>query len=176
MGRRAEFERKTRETEIRVSLDLDGSGAAALDYPVGFMVHMLNTFARHGLFDLEIHARGDLETDQHHLIEDTGIALGRCFAGALGERRGIRRVGSCLFPMDETLARAAVDLSGRSFLVFNGDLSGIPLVSAPAGGLRPRARRFSRPTRWRIFGRALPGRRLLRCTWKFCGAGAITTR
>jgi imidazoleglycerol-phosphate dehydratase len=96
------------------------------------MVHMLSTFARHGLFDLELRGRGDLEVDQHHLVEDTGIVLGQCFARALGDKRGIRRVGSCLFPMDETLARAAVDLSGRAFLVFEAGLSGIPLVSSPA--------------------------------------------
>jgi imidazoleglycerol-phosphate dehydratase len=88
---------------------------------------MLNTFARHGLFDLDVRATGDLEVDQHHLVEDTGIVLGQCFKAALGERRGIRRVGSCLYPMDETLARAAVDVSGRAFLVFAAQLSGSPL-------------------------------------------------
>jgi imidazoleglycerol-phosphate dehydratase len=98
------------------------------------MVHMLNTFARHGLFDLEVRATGDLEVDQHHLVEDTGIVLGECFARALGDKRGIRRIGGCLYPMDETLVRAAVDVSGRAFLVFEGELSGAPLVSAPAGG------------------------------------------
>jgi imidazoleglycerol-phosphate dehydratase len=132
MGRKAEITRTTKETDITVRLCLDGNGAAKLDYPVGFMAHMLNTFARHGLFDLEIRARGDLEVDQHHLVEDTGLVLGQCFAKALGDKRGIRRNGSCLFPMDETLARAAVDVSGRPFLFFEGQLSGIPLVSAPA--------------------------------------------
>jgi imidazoleglycerol-phosphate dehydratase len=116
-----------------MKLNIDGSGETRLDYPVGFMVHMLNTFARHGLFDLEIKARGDLEVDQHHLVEDTGIVLGQCFAKALGEKRGIRRVGSCLYPMDETLARAAADLSGRPYLVFHGRLSLVPLVSADPG-------------------------------------------
>jgi imidazoleglycerol-phosphate dehydratase len=118
-----------------MKLNIDGSGEARLDYPVGFMVHMLNTFARHGLFDLELKARGDLEVDQHHLVEDTGIVLGQCFAKALGEKRGIRRVGSCLYPMDETLARAAADLSGRPYLVFHGRLSPIPLVSADPGSV-----------------------------------------
>jgi len=129
--RTAEIERITNETSIKVKLNLDGSGEAKLDYQVGFMAHMLASFAKHGLFDLEIKARGDLEVDQHHLVEDTGIALGQCFSRALGERRGICRVGSCLFPMDETLARAAVDISGRPFLIFEdgqpenepGDLS-----------------------------------------------------
>ena len=131
MARIAEAERTTAETSIRINLNLDGKGDARLDYPIGFMSHMLDSFARHGLFDLDIRARGDLEVDQHHLVEDTGITLGQCFARALGERRGIRRVGSCYFPMDETLARAAADISGRPYLVFNGELSGIPLVSMP---------------------------------------------
>jgi imidazoleglycerol-phosphate dehydratase len=133
MKRTAEVSRTTKETGVAVKLNLDGSGAAKLDYPIGFMVHMLNTFARHGLFDLEIKASGDLEVDQHHLVEDTGIVLGQCFAKALGDKKGIRRNGSCLFPMDETLARAAVDLSGRPCLVFEAGLSGIPLTSAAAG-------------------------------------------
>ncbi|AEF85690.1 imidazoleglycerol-phosphate dehydratase [Treponema primitia ZAS-2] len=134
MARIAEITRKTNETDITIKLNLDGTGGARLNYPIGFMGHMLNTFARHGLFDLEVRATGDLEVDQHHLVEDTGIVLGQCFAKALGEKRGIRRVGSCLYPMDETLARAAVDISGRPFLVFDAQLSGIPLVSAPLGG------------------------------------------
>ena len=129
-ARVAELERTTKETSILIKLNLDGEGDARLDYPIGFMAHMLTIFSRHGLFDLEIKARGDLEVDQHHLMEDTGLVLGQCFARALGEKRGIRRVGSCFFPMDETLVRAAVDISGRPFLVFEGELSDIPLVSA----------------------------------------------
>jgi imidazoleglycerol-phosphate dehydratase len=132
MERSAKLSRTTGETDIAVTLNLDGGGDARLEYPLGFMAHMLTAFARHGLFDIDLRARGDLEVDQHHLVEDTGIVLGRCFAQALGDKRGIRRVGSCLYPMDETLARAAVDLSGRSFLVFCVPLSGIPLVSAGA--------------------------------------------
>ncbi|MDR2471736.1 MAG: imidazoleglycerol-phosphate dehydratase HisB [Treponema sp.] len=137
MERIAEIKRTTGETDITVKLNLDGKGSAMLEYPVGFMVHMLNTFARHGLFDLEVRASGDLEVDQHHLVEDTGIVLGQCLAKALGDKRGIRRVGSCLYPMDETLARSAVDLSGRAFLFFDGALSGTPLVSAPVKGSGP---------------------------------------
>jgi len=124
--------RKTNETEISIKLNIDGVGKAKLDYPIGFMSHMLNTFARHGLFDVEITASGDLEVDQHHLVEDTGIVLGQCFAKALNEKKGITRCGSCLFPMDETLARAAVDISGRPFLFFDGQLSGVPLIAAGA--------------------------------------------
>jgi imidazoleglycerol-phosphate dehydratase len=128
----AEITRKTTETDISVKLNLDGTGAAKLDYPIGFMAHMLNAFARHGLFDMDIQATGDLEVDQHHLVEDTGITLGQCFARALGEKRGIHRQGSCLFPMDEALVRAVVDISGRSFFVFEGTLLGTPLVSGAA--------------------------------------------
>ncbi|GHV12659.1 imidazoleglycerol-phosphate dehydratase [Spirochaetia bacterium] len=127
MARIAEVSRTTKETDITVKLNIDGAGEAKLDYPIGFMAHMLNTFSRHGLFDLEIRASGDLEVDQHHLVEDTGIVLGRCFAKALGDKRGIRRAGSCLFPMDETLARAAVDIGGRACLVFDAQLSCVPL-------------------------------------------------
>jgi imidazoleglycerol-phosphate dehydratase len=119
----AKINRKTRETDIIMHLNLDGTGEAVLHYPLGFMAHMLDTFARHGLFELSIQAQGDLHVDQHHLIEDTGIVLGQCFAQALGDKRGIRRAGSCLFPMDETLAQAAVDLSGRPFLVFKTDIA-----------------------------------------------------
>ncbi|MHB9292189.1 imidazoleglycerol-phosphate dehydratase [Hollandina sp. SP2] len=129
MDRIAEIRRTTQETDIFIKLNLDGSGALRLDYPVGFMQHMLTAFARHGLFDLQVQASGDITVDQHHLVEDTGIVLGRCFSQALGEKRGIRRTGASLFPMDETLARAVVDLSGRSFLVFDAKLSGIPLIS-----------------------------------------------
>jgi imidazoleglycerol-phosphate dehydratase len=133
MARAAEISRKTKETDIRIRLDLDGTGASKIDCPVGFLEHMLATFAKHGLFDLEVAARGDLHVDQHHLVEDVGIVLGQCFARALGDKRGIARAGSFLFPMDEALARAAVDLSGRPFLVFEAGLSGVPLVSASPG-------------------------------------------
>jgi imidazoleglycerol-phosphate dehydratase len=134
MNRISEVERKTLETEIFVRLNLDGSGKVKLDYPIGFLRHMIETFAKHGLFDIEIRACGDLHVDQHHLVEDTGITLGQAFSKALADKKGIRRVGSCLYPMDETLARAAVDLSGRSYLCFDGGISGIPLVSAEADG------------------------------------------
>ncbi|MDR2193591.1 MAG: imidazoleglycerol-phosphate dehydratase HisB [Treponema sp.] len=129
MNRTANIRRTTTETDIDITLNLDGSGTAKLEYPIGFMKHMLNTFAKHGLFDITARASGDLEVDQHHLIEDTGIVLGQCFARALDSKLGVKRCGNCLFPMDETLARAAVDVSGRAFLVFNAGLSGVPLVS-----------------------------------------------
>ncbi|MCL2276513.1 MAG: imidazoleglycerol-phosphate dehydratase HisB [Treponema sp.] len=134
MERIAEINRETKETKIYIKLNIDGKGETKLDYPLGFMRHMLNTFARHGLFDIEARAEGDIEVDQHHLVEDTGIALGQCFEKALGEKRGIRRNGSCLFPMDECLARAAVDICGRSFLYFDGQLSLSPVISASGNG------------------------------------------
>jgi imidazoleglycerol-phosphate dehydratase len=129
MERKAKIKRTTKETDISIELNIDGTGTTVLDCPIGFMNHMLNTFAVHGLFDITLKAKGDLEVDQHHLVEDIGIVLGQCFKEALGEKKGIVRVGSCLFPMDETLARCAIDFSGRAFLVFDGKLTGIPLVS-----------------------------------------------
>ena len=130
-NRTAVAERKTKETDIYIKLSIDGEGETKINYPLGFMAHMLDTFARHGLFDIEINAKGDLEVDQHHLVEDTGIVLGQCFSKALGEKRGIKRNGSCLFPMDECLARAAVDLSGRPFLFLDTQLSSAPILSLP---------------------------------------------
>ncbi|MDR0382648.1 MAG: imidazoleglycerol-phosphate dehydratase HisB [Spirochaetaceae bacterium] len=134
MDRIAEIERKTLETEVYIRLNLDGSGRANIEHPIGFMRHMMETFAKHGLFDIDIRARGDLHVDQHHLVEDTGIVLGQTFAKALADKKGIRRTGSCLYPMDETLVRVAADLSGRPFLCFEGELRGMPLVSALPDG------------------------------------------
>lgn len=114
--REAEIIRKTGETDIRVRLELDGSGKCAVDTGVGFLNHMLELFARHGRFDLEVSCKGDTWVDDHHSVEDIGIALGQAFDRALGEKKGIRRYGQRLLPMDETLILSAVDLSGRSYL------------------------------------------------------------
>lgn len=111
--REASSSRSTRETDITVSIDLDGSGQADVSTQVGFFDHMLDAFARHGCFDLTVHAKGDLEVDSHHTVEDVGIVLGRTFAEALGDKAGIRRFGNAVVPMDETLVMAAVDISGR---------------------------------------------------------------
>lgn len=108
--------RKTGETDVRIELNLDGTGTAEIDTGVGFLNHMLELFTRHGRFDLTVICRGDTEVDDHHSVEDIGIALGLAFDQALGEKRGIRRYGQRLLPMDETLILTAVDLSGRSFL------------------------------------------------------------
>lgn len=121
MGRRAEEVRVTKETEIAVKLDLDGSGCYEIRTGVGFFDHMLAGFARHGLFDLEITADGDLEVDDHHTVEDTGIVLGTVLRKALGDKRGIRRYGSCILPMDEALVLCAIDLGGRPYFSFEGE-------------------------------------------------------
>ena len=117
--RAASVSRKTKETSIDVSVDVDGSGTFDVSTGVGFFDHMLDQIARHGLLDLEISAKGDLHIDDHHTVEDTGIAIGQALARALGERRGIARYASIDLAMDETLTRAAVDVSGRPFLVWN---------------------------------------------------------
>jgi len=118
MNRQAEIKRKTKETEIRIALNLDGAGAGRISTGIPFLDHMLELFARHGLFDLEISCKGDLQIDDHHSVEDIAICLGRAFAEALGDKQGIVRYGAAYVPMDETLARAVVDLSGRYYLVY----------------------------------------------------------
>jgi imidazoleglycerol-phosphate dehydratase len=117
-ARTGEVQRQTKETEVRVSLNLDGSGQARISTGVPFLDHMLELFARHGLFDLEVSCRGDLEIDDHHSVEDVAISLGEAFAAALADKRGITRYGAALVPMDEALCRAVVDLSGRFHLVY----------------------------------------------------------
>jgi imidazoleglycerol-phosphate dehydratase len=134
MARTAVVERKTGETHITLTLNLDGSGKCDVQNPVGFFDHMLRSFCKHGLFDLSGSLTGDLNVDQHHLIEDTGIVLGMCFAQALGDCAGIYRSGFFLYPMDEALCRASVDFGGRPYLVCDAALTGIPLVSIGADG------------------------------------------
>jgi imidazoleglycerol-phosphate dehydratase len=116
--RAARVSRRTNETDVAVSLVLDGTGKAEIATGVGFLDHMLELFARHGLFDIEVKVTGDLHVDQHHTTEDTGIALGQAFLQALGDKKGIARYADIHLPMDETLSRVAVDISGRPFLVF----------------------------------------------------------
>lgn len=116
--RRAEIRRETGETKIEVGIDLDGTGRADVATGVGFLDHMLHLLARHSMIDLIVRAEGDLHVDDHHTVEDVGIALGQAFAKALGDKKGITRYADCLMPMDETLSRLALDISGRAFLVF----------------------------------------------------------
>ena len=122
MSRTAEIERITKETRIRLTLKVDGTGEAKICTSVPFLDHMLNLFARHGLFNLDIEANGDIDIDFHHTVEDIGIVLGEAFKQALGDKNGIRRYGQASVPMDETLASVAVDISGRPYLVYHVNL------------------------------------------------------
>lgn len=119
MSREATLERKTSETDIQLSLKLDGSGVSKISTGIAFFDHMLTLFAKHGLMDIELTAKGDIEVDYHHTVEDTGILLGQAITKALGDKRGIRRYGFFYVPMDEALVRTVVDLSGRPFLAYN---------------------------------------------------------
>ena len=119
MGRTGRVERKTKETEIVTSVDLEGSGKTNIETGMPFFNHMLDSFSRHGLFDIELQARGDLEVDYHHTVEDVGLALGEAFKKALGDKQGIRRFGEASCPLDETLAKVVIDLSGRPYLSYN---------------------------------------------------------
>ena len=123
MARTADYVRKPKETDISLHLNLDGTGSSSIHTGIGFFDHMLDGFARHGLFDLKVNVAGDLAVDCHHTIEDTGIVLGNAIKEAVGDKKGIRRYGSCILPMDETLVLCAVDLSGRPYLVFDGEFT-----------------------------------------------------
>jgi imidazoleglycerol-phosphate dehydratase len=119
MARKALVERKTRETDIRLALDLDGEGRSRIATGIGFLDHMLTSFATHGRFDLDVRCKGDLHVDAHHSVEDVGIALGQALFRALGDKKGIVRFGHAYCPLDEALSRCVIDLSGRPFLVFD---------------------------------------------------------
>ena len=127
-NRTASISRATAETNIALTLDLDGSGRSQIETGVGFLDHMLTLFARHGLFDLAVSCQGDTQVDAHHTTEDIGICLGQAFAQALGDKRGITRYGHVVLPMEETLVTVAVDMSGRNYVVFNA-----PIPSAQIG-------------------------------------------
>lgn len=123
MNRSAEIKRITKETDITMNLNIDGSGKAQIETGIGFFNHMLDSFARHGFFDLNLSVQGDLIVDSHHTIEDTGIVLGQAIKNALGDKQGIKRYGSFMLPMDEALVLCAVDLSGRPYLSFEMDFT-----------------------------------------------------
>ena len=127
MGRSADISRKTGETDIKIGFGIDGTGKADISTGIGFFDHMLESFARHGLFDLTVSARGDLEVDSHHTIEDTGIVLGQAIREAAGSKEGIKRFGECILPMDEALVLCALDLSGRPYLMYDIGLT-VPKV------------------------------------------------
>ena len=123
MNRVAEVKRTTKETDISLSLNLDGNGTSEIDTGIGFFDHMLDGFARHGLFDLKVEVKGDLIVDCHHSIEDTGIVVGEAIKKAVGDKKGMKRFGSCILPMDETLVLCAIDISGRPYLSFDGEFT-----------------------------------------------------
>lgn len=122
-GRRAEIARETKETQIEVSIDLDGFGESEIETGVGFFDHMLTALARHGLFDMKIRAKGDLEVDPHHTVEDVGIVIGKAFDKALGDKVGLVRYGSAIVPMDEALVLASIDISGRGMLFYDVEIT-----------------------------------------------------
>lgn len=121
--RNAEINRKTKETDISMEFTVDGSGKAQIETGIGFFNHMLDSFVRHGFFDMKLAVKGDLYVDSHHTVEDTGIVLGQAIKSALGDKQGIKRYGSFVLPMDETLVLCAIDLSGRPYLAFDLDLT-----------------------------------------------------
>ena len=121
--RKADVSRKTGETDIKISFNIDGSGKSNIDTGIGFFDHMLTAFAKHGFYDLDCKVKGDLNVDGHHSVEDIGICLGKAFAQALGDKSGIARYGSAYVPMDEALAFCSLDISGRAFLVFDAKFS-----------------------------------------------------
>jgi imidazoleglycerol-phosphate dehydratase len=131
MNRTNEISRHTKETKIRVAIDLDGRGAASIHTGVGFFDHMLDLLARHSLIDLTVEAEGDLQVDAHHTVEDVGIVLGQALEKSLGDKKGIHRHGWAIVPMDETLAQVAVDLSGRPAFVFNAPFKGSLIGTFP---------------------------------------------
>ncbi len=126
-ARRAEIERKTAETQISIKLNLDGEGTCDIATGIGFLDHMLTLLAKHSFMDLTVKAKGDLEVDSHHTVEDIGIVLGEALQEALGDKAGIHRYGNCFIPMDETLAQVCLDFSGRPFLVFGAEIPKIQL-------------------------------------------------
>lgn len=119
----ASIQRKTKETDINARLNIDGTGTSTINTGIGFFNHMLEGFAKHGFFDLNLNCEGDLAVDCHHTIEDCGIVLGNAIKEAVGDKKGIKRFGSCILPMDETLVLCAIDLSGRPYLVFDGEFT-----------------------------------------------------
>jgi len=138
--RRSEVRRRTAETDVRVAVNLDGAGNYSVETDIPFLSHMLELFSRHSLIDMEVEARGDVQVDHHHLIEDTGIVIGEAVGKALGDKMGIRRYGHFILPMDESLVMCAVDLSGRPYFVYNNfpegkTLRGIHATAATLWGI-----------------------------------------
>ena len=160
--RTAEIVRKTRETDIRLSLNLDGTGKNGIDTGVGFLNHMLELFSVHSGADLEVKCVGDTQVDYHHSVEDVGICLGQAFRQALGEKRGIARFADDVIPMDECAAQVALDISGRPYLSF-------------AASWKERSAPSTRNS-WKNFSAPFPPTRASICTWRCCAAAICTTR
>lgn len=156
-GRKADIERKTRETSVAVRLDLDGSGRASIATGLGFFDHMLELVAGHGLFDLTVEAQGDLHTGGHHTVEDVGICLGTAIAEAVGDKRGINRYGSMLVPMDESLVLVALDLSGRPYFAYEGGPVGEAIAGFDAGLVAEFFRAVANHARMTMHVRVLSG-------------------
>jgi imidazoleglycerol-phosphate dehydratase len=156
--RRARVTRKTRETDIRVELDLDGTGACSIRTGLPFLDHMLELLGRHWLADLKVEARGDLHVDYHHTVEDLGLVLGSALDQALGDRKGIGRYGWCLLPMDETLAQVAVDLGGRPYVVFAMANKARRILDFDLGLLGEFLRAFATQGRMNLHARQLYGK------------------
>jgi imidazoleglycerol-phosphate dehydratase len=158
MMRKAKIDRKTNETEISLSLDLDGTGKYTIDTAIGFLDHMLSHLAVHGLFDLEMKARGDLQVDVHHTVEDCALVLGQAFDQALGQRIGIERMGSAYVPMDESLAFVCVDLSGRPYSVVQAEWHGSNVGNIPTSLIPHFLESFAVTSRCNLHARILYGR------------------
>ena len=143
MNRTATVKRRTRETDIELTFAVDGSGRSQIATGIGFFDHMLELFAKHGLFDLDLQAKGDLNVDAHHTVEDVGLALGQALREALGDKKGLRRYGWCLLPMDDALARVALDCSGRPYLAYEAPDEAGPIGEFPFQLLEEFLRAFS---------------------------------
>ena len=155
--RRATVERKTKETQVQVTLDLDGQGSADIATGIGMLDHLVEQIARHGLIDITLHAKGDLETDEHHTVEDVGLALGRALDEALGERKGIVRMADATVPLDEALASVAIDLSGRGYAVLDAPWTGERIGELPVDLINHLLWSFAMEGKLTLHGRVLSG-------------------
>lgn len=156
--RKVDISRKTGETDITIILNLDGTGKSDIDTGIGFLNHMLDSFARHGRFDLSVKATGDLEVDDHHTTEDVGIVLGEAFAQSLADKRGIRRFGSAMIPMDEALSMVALDFSGREYTVFDATFNSEKVGSFDTELVEEFFRGFARGSKCTLHVRLLDGK------------------
>jgi imidazoleglycerol-phosphate dehydratase len=158
VARRAEDERRTRESRVRVAVDVDGSGAYRVNTPIGMLSHMLESLARHARFDLEVEAEGDVYVDEHHTVEDVALMLGRMLNRARGDRKGIRRMGHAIVPLDEALAMVAVDLGGRPYTAFEAEFSDVRIGGLPVDLVRHFFESLATEAKMNLHVRLLAGR------------------